>query len=91
MAHDTLEALDAGGSTAHAAAEWIHLPALLARLATQHPHAVRLEKVRIELRAELGRVPSERETWVEFEARHPHAAQRILKSAVAVKAGELGL
>jgi len=90
MADDTLEALDARGST-HAAVEWIHLPALLARLTTQHPHAVRLEKVRIELRAELGRVPSERETWVEFEARHPHAAQRILKSAVTVKTGEPSL
>ncbi len=54
---------------------------LLVRLAT-HSHAVRLEKARIELRAELGRSPTELETWLEFQGRHPEAAQHVLESAV---------
>ena len=54
---------------------------LLARLGA-HSHAVRLEKARIELRAELGRLPSELETWLEFQGRHPQAAQHILERSV---------
>jgi hypothetical protein len=52
-----------------------------------HPLAVRLEKTRIELRAELGRAPSERETWLEFQVRHPAAARHLLAS-VAREPGE---
>jgi len=54
---------------------------LLARLGA-HSHAVRLEKARIELRAELGRPPSALETWLEFQGRHPEAAQHVLEGTV---------
>ena len=60
---------------------------LLIRLADQ-PLAVRLEKTRIELRAELGRAPSERETWLEFQVRHPAAARHLLASVAREPAGE---
>jgi hypothetical protein len=60
---------------------------LLQRVAS-HPLAVRLEKTQLELRAELGRSPSARETWLEFQARHPIAARHLLASVAREAAGE---
>lgn len=82
MARDTLE-LTAVAPTLVLALQ-IRPSELLARLAA-HSHAVRLEKARIELRAELGRRPSELEAWLEFQGRHPYAAQHLLESAVGAR------
>ncbi len=78
MSRDTLEATVA--ATRPLPAPRTSASELLARLSL-HSHAVRLEKARLELRAELGRLPSESETWLEFRARHPRAAEQILGSA----------
>ena len=56
----------------------VPLARLFERLAT-HPEGPRVAIVRIELRGELGRRPSDHEAWLEFAERHPVRARQVIE------------
>ena len=68
------------GSIVTGDGERIALSRLLELLAS-HSRAVCLDLVRIELRANLGRVPSEGELWHGFSERHPVSAAEVIENA----------
>ena len=80
LAHPTLAEAEASFATTGDGGERVSLSRLFERLA-RHPEGPRVEIVRIELRCELGRPPSDRETWLEFAERHPVRARQVLEDA----------
>ena len=77
LAHPTLAEAEASFATTGDGGERGSLSRLFERLA-RHPEGPRVEIVRIELRCELGRRPSDREAWLEFAERHPVRARQVL-------------